>query len=73
MTEADIICGANKWTGFYMISASVMKGLSQSRCSLEPKNFLWGLCPSKLPLRDSYLFQHQTVMSLSTHKALRFD
>ena len=21
------ICGANQWTGFYMISASVMKGL----------------------------------------------
>ena len=29
MTEAVIIlCGANQWTGFYMITASVMKGLS---------------------------------------------
>ena len=33
MTEADNIetsplnCGANQWTGFYMISASVMNGL----------------------------------------------
>ena len=29
MTEADIILEtANQWTGFYMISASVMKGLN---------------------------------------------
>ena len=32
MTEADIspislICGANQWTGFYMMSVSIMKGL----------------------------------------------
>ena len=24
---SPLICGANQWTGFYMISASVMKGL----------------------------------------------
>ena len=30
MVEADImICGANQWTGFYMISASIMKGLTK--------------------------------------------
>ena len=31
MTEADIIQKPvqNQWTGFYMISASVMKGLKQ--------------------------------------------
>ena len=23
-----LICGANQWTGFYMITVSVMKGLS---------------------------------------------
>ena len=28
MTEVAIICSANQWTGFYMITASVMKGLS---------------------------------------------
>ena len=27
MTEADI--RANQWTGFYMISASIMKGLNE--------------------------------------------
>ena len=25
---SPLICSANRWTGFYMISASVMKGLS---------------------------------------------
>ena len=29
MTEAVIVCGANQWTGFYMITASVMKELTQ--------------------------------------------
>ena len=24
---SSLICGANQWTGFYMITASVMKGL----------------------------------------------
>ena len=24
---SPLICGANQWTGFYMITASVMKGL----------------------------------------------
>ena len=28
MTEAVIICSANQWTGFYMITASAMKELS---------------------------------------------
>ena len=28
--EVQMICGANQWTGFYMISASVMKGLKKS-------------------------------------------
>ena len=27
MTEAVIICPANQWTGFYMITASIMKEL----------------------------------------------
>ena len=30
MTDAVIKCGANQWTGFYMIAASVMKGLRPS-------------------------------------------
>ena len=31
----SLICSANQWTGFYMISASVMKGLrSMLRASL---------------------------------------
>ena len=29
MTQAVVICGAYQWTGFYMITASVMKGLSE--------------------------------------------
>ena len=35
MTEAVIVCGANQWTGFYMIMASVMTGLKAVilRCS----------------------------------------
>ena len=46
MTEAVIIQKANQWTGFYMITASVMKGLSlfQSFCwfnsDLVPFNVL---------------------------------
>ena len=28
MTETVIICSANQWTGFYMITASAMKELS---------------------------------------------
>ena len=27
METSPLICSANQWTGFYMISASVMKGL----------------------------------------------
>ena len=30
-TEAVIICSANQWTGSYMITASVLKGLSHCR------------------------------------------
>ena len=33
---SSFICGANQWTGFYMITASVMKGLSLSTSN---KNF----------------------------------
>ena len=29
MTEAVIICSANQWTGFYMITVPVMKELSE--------------------------------------------
>ena len=32
----SFLCGANQWTGFYMITASVMKGLSLSTSN---KNF----------------------------------
>ena len=28
METSPLICGANQWTGFYMIAASVMKGLN---------------------------------------------
>ena len=31
---SPLICGANQWTGFYMIAAFVMKGLKISRLSL---------------------------------------
>ena len=30
MTEAVIICSANQWTGFYMITASIMKELKEN-------------------------------------------
>ena len=29
MESSPLICPANQWTGFYMISASVMKGLNK--------------------------------------------
>ena len=32
-----MICGANQWTGFYMITASVMEGLSASVTKLYVK------------------------------------
>ena len=32
---SPLICGANQWTGFYMITASVMKGLNYERMYLE--------------------------------------
>ena len=28
---SPLICGANQWTGFYMITAPVMKGLSNQQ------------------------------------------
>ena len=34
MTEAIIYCPANQWTDFYMITASVMKGLMAQLCEL---------------------------------------
>ena len=30
METSSLICSSNQWTGFYMITASVMKGLSKS-------------------------------------------
>ena len=30
MTEAVIICSTNQWTGFYMITASIMKELKEN-------------------------------------------
>ena len=34
METSRLICSANQWTGFYMISASVMKGLKAlTQCS----------------------------------------
>ena len=30
---SPLICGANQWTGFYMISASIMKGLKTNMTS----------------------------------------
>ena len=29
METSPLICSANQWTGFYMITASAMKGLSK--------------------------------------------
>ena len=47
-----MICGANQWTGFYMMSASVMKGLRLSFILIE-------LLPLAKPLsqilRQSYI------------------
>ena len=37
MTEAVTICSANQWTGFYMITASVMKELKMSNISKLPR------------------------------------
>ena len=31
METSPLICGANQWTGFYMITASVLKGLNKHR------------------------------------------
>ena len=42
------ICGANQWTGFYMISASVMKGLNyMNECFLVWKPYFLTFCISK--------------------------
>ena len=45
MTEAVIRCSTNQWTGFYMITTSVMKELSKSMLAgsvtnLDFRNFL---------------------------------
>ena len=32
---SPLICGANQWTGFYMITASVMKELIQSMAHIQ--------------------------------------
>ena len=34
--RSPLICGANQWTGFYMITASVLKGLTLSMWMGEP-------------------------------------
>ena len=61
MTEADTTqkpnCEANQWTGFYMISASVMKGLSTGDSNqLEMGNSLIkvSLCEKFLGVKFDY-------------------
>ena len=34
---SPLICSANQWTGFYMISASVMKGLIMEGVGMFPQ------------------------------------
>ena len=36
LTSIDDACGANQWTGFYMITASVMKELNYQKCTTQP-------------------------------------
>ena len=44
MAEAVIIYRANQWTGFYIITASVMKELKASRKTLEQRQWsIWGI------------------------------
>ena len=31
METSPVICGANHWTGFYLISASAIKGLKKQK------------------------------------------
>ena len=38
---SPLIFGANQWTDFYMITASVMKELILNRCA-PTHNILWG-------------------------------
>ena len=37
METSPLICSANQWTGFYMMTASVMKGLKNT-ASIEREN-----------------------------------
>ena len=41
METSPLICSANQWTGFYMISASVMNGLMENFifCAVVPMSF----------------------------------
>ena len=38
METSPLICSANQSTGFYMITASVMKGLKNTATSIEREN-----------------------------------
>ena len=47
-TYAALICGANQWTGFYMITASIMKGLNMRK--------VWSLSSYKSGFSFFYVF-----------------
>ena len=54
METSSLVCGANQWTGFYMITASVMKGL---------KHFLDIDAMQKLVAHSSIL-RRNTIMNV---------
>ena len=41
METSPLICCANQWTGFYMVSASVMKELKEIRLESDLDNSYW--------------------------------
>ena len=78
---SPLICGANQWTGFYMITASVMKGLTLSTGELLLDPFTiknWKCDESLLPDISwsdiyHYLIEYPSVCckeSLKAYKSL---
>ena len=59
METSPLIWGANQWTGFYMITASVMKGLREIPESLLTEALLFG--NSKVITSNSSLILNKTV------------
>ena len=67
LSQQFAICGANQWTGFYMISASVMKGLIRKHQLVIPAIMLF-VFYFKVTLKYNATSYHNTMLLLNLFK-----